>query len=235
MFRAKPIACKLTAQRYDEHCQQLHQRRLQTIKCSVDNKPPRRHDHVYRNLKREVLLEGTPSVVLLPAGGSACPAVDMTLLRVAERFSQIEHENRLLLKKVSGIMAKASVDNVNTSSKFAHSLNAGVRMQERERICRENEVGRAAQRGALPGLCADAFNCVRGGLQAMLKRLQEKPPHYSHAQWDTERKQAEKLLSSICEFPPIFVKKPRHPDRLPRIDSAQEVRPGMPHVPILGR
>lgn len=60
-----------------------------------------------------------------------------------DRYAQIERDNRLLLEKMSHIMRKGGVDNYNSSSKYAKSLNKGARKKELHKITRENQVGPA--------------------------------------------------------------------------------------------
>lgn len=56
--RALPKSNKITYQRYVDHCQKLHRKRLSKIKSNIDNKPPKVHKHLKRNLKREQMMEG---------------------------------------------------------------------------------------------------------------------------------------------------------------------------------
>ena len=65
-----------------------------------------------------------------------------------DRYAQIERDNRLLLEKMSHIMRKGGVDNYNSSSKYAKSLNKGARKKELHKITRENQVGGPGTLGA---------------------------------------------------------------------------------------
>ncbi len=59
----------------------------------------------------------------------------------AERFARIEHENRLLLSKMSDIMqGRKGIDNECEASKYTHSLNRDARKKELQRITAENQV-----------------------------------------------------------------------------------------------
>lgn len=62
-------------------------------------------------------------------------------LRQEDRYAQIERDNRLLLEKMSHIMRKGGVDNHNSTSKYAKSLNKGARKKELHKITTENQVG----------------------------------------------------------------------------------------------
>ncbi len=72
-----------------------------------------------------------------------CAAVALCLhiCCAAERYAQIEHENRILLSKMSDIVAgKSSVDCRAESAEYAHSLNREARRRELQRITEENLV-----------------------------------------------------------------------------------------------
>ena len=56
--RALPKSNKITYKRYVDKCQKLHRERLKKIKSTLDNKPPKKHKHLRRNLKREQMMEG---------------------------------------------------------------------------------------------------------------------------------------------------------------------------------
>jgi hypothetical protein len=91
-----------------------------------------------------------------------------------ERFSTIERENRILLEKMSHIMTHNTLDNHNTSVKYAHSLNREYRKRELYKITREN--------------------------MAILKRIQQSEPTYNHYKWEAERRDMEGLINNLCEF-----------------------------------
>ena len=101
------------------------------MKSSVDQKPPKGFGELRRNVKREQMTE--------------------------DRYAQIEHENRLLLSKMSDIMQKGSVDNVSQAWQYGHSLNRRNRKKELERITEAN--------------------------QHILRRIQGVTPYYNHWQW----------------------------------------------------
>jgi Hemingway/CFA97 len=59
----------------------------------------------------------------------------------SERYAQIEHENRLLLSKMSDIVAgKSAVESKTASGEYGHSLNREYRRRELQRITEENLV-----------------------------------------------------------------------------------------------
>ncbi|CAG9312223.1 unnamed protein product [Blepharisma stoltei] len=110
---------------------------------------------------------------------SSCPVTFGQLKRkpkkeqlVEDRYTEIERENRILLEKMSQIMqGKGS----RSESRNKKSLNQEKRRRDLVQITIENH--------------------------AMLKRLQDKQPSYNVHRWEEERKQVEKRLLNICEYP----------------------------------
>lgn len=68
--KANPVASKLLADVEIKKKQEAHRKRLASMKPSLDTKPPPEHKHLYRNAKKEQLMEGawTPSVTYNGAG-----------------------------------------------------------------------------------------------------------------------------------------------------------------------
>jgi hypothetical protein len=126
----------------------MHLKRLSSVKSSIDNKAPQKAPHLKKNLKKKQQME--------------------------DRFAVIERENQLLLEKMSYIMNTSSLDNKNTSLKFARSMNKQVRKANLEKITREN--------------------------QAILERIQAKEPVYNHVKWEQDREQTVKYLRNISEY-----------------------------------
>ncbi len=115
--------------------QELHRKKLKTMKASVDNAPPATMSlGARRNPKKEQLME--------------------------DRYAQIEHENRILLSKMSDIMQKGSIDNTCESWQYGHSLNRITRRKELERITKANG--------------------------DILRRIQGVEPYYDHWKWEDE-------------------------------------------------
>lgn len=77
-----------------------------------------------------------------------------------DRYAQIEHENRILLSKMSDIMQRAGVDNVSEAWQYGHSLNRITRRKELERITQQNG--------------------------EILRRIQSVTPYYDHWKWEDE-------------------------------------------------
>mmetsp|Transcript_11971 Transcript_11971/g.21212 ORF Transcript_11971/g.21212 Transcript_11971/m.21212 type:complete len:174 (+) Transcript_11971:117-638(+) len=146
--KAMPVGNKQCYQRHVQMCQDKHKQKLREMKCSIDNAPPKRHSHLHKNLKKEQLME--------------------------ERFAEIERDNRLLLEKMSYIMRHNSLDNVNTSTQYGHSLNKEQRKRELQRITKDN--------------------------QAILRRIQHSEPTYDHLSWLEEARRNEQYMKNICEL-----------------------------------
>ena len=108
-----PIGNKQCHARFVQRKLAQHKKKLQDMKCSIDNKEPKRHLHLRKNLKKEQLME--------------------------ERYAEIERDNRLLLEKMSYIMRHSSLRQDNDSQQYAHSLNREQRKRELQRITRENQ------------------------------------------------------------------------------------------------
>eukprot|EP00750_Incisomonas_marina_P033834 INCI998.1.p1 GENE.INCI998.1~~INCI998.1.p1 ORF type:complete len:190 (+),score=50.00 INCI998.1:167-736(+) len=144
----------------------LHLKRLANVKSSIDNKPPRKLPHLKKNLKKKQQME--------------------------ERFARIERENQLLLEKMSYIMNSSTLDNKNTSLRFARSMNKQNRKANLEKITREN--------------------------QAILERIQAKEPVYNHLKWEHERQQNVKYMQNISEYGDLPLER-RAPPKLEPMDE----------------
>lgn len=119
MHRALPTVNKLLSKKWEEKQKAELQRRIKTVKPSIDNKPPRQYTHLRANMKRAQMEE--------------------------ERYSAIEKHNRMLLAKMERIMKqKGTLD--NHTEVQAKSLNFFVRKKEMIRITSENLVRRLVGR-----------------------------------------------------------------------------------------
>jgi hypothetical protein len=76
--KCMPRVNKHLEDKWVKHCQELHRKKLRSMKASIDNKPPPKYVHLVQNLKKQQMDE--------------------------ERYSQIERDNYLLLDKMSYIM-----------------------------------------------------------------------------------------------------------------------------------
>eukprot|EP00003_Mantamonas_plastica_P023389 TRINITY_DN41_c0_g2_i1.p1 TRINITY_DN41_c0_g2~~TRINITY_DN41_c0_g2_i1.p1 ORF type:complete len:292 (+),score=109.87 TRINITY_DN41_c0_g2_i1:195-1070(+) len=153
VHRAPIIGNRRLHQYEIERAQKLHKQRLKKIKPSIDNSQPKTYNHLARNAKRTQLEE--------------------------ERLTKIEHDNKILLEKMSAILRQKNTLDNHRSGYRVQSLRKTLRKQELQRITEEN------------------LN--------LLKRIQQKEPHYNHLQWKQERKQNERMLKNICEYPPSLI------------------------------
>lgn len=146
--RAEPVGNKKLHKMEIQRRQDALKMRLATVRPSIDNAPPKTLGIKPRNLKKEQLLE--------------------------DRYSQIEHENRVLLSRMSGIMNKSAMDTVSEAWTYGHSLNRDRRRRELQRISEEN--------------------------LGILKRIQAVQPVYSAEKWEEERMLQEQLVEAISEY-----------------------------------
>lgn len=113
---------------------------------------------------------------------------------------------------MSEIMQKNTLDNMNGSLRYSHSLNKGHRQRQLKKITDENQVTNKNkqynenQRPArtLPPPPPPSHSpsvCCIPPRQAILRRIQAREPVYNHYQWEEERMQNEKYLRNIMEYP----------------------------------
>lgn len=146
------VGSQICAERVSKRNYDQHRARLASIKAHVDNQPPPMYPHLYQKLKKAQLEE--------------------------ERCSDIERDNRTLVKRMTGIMQRSGIDshaaNSSHNSNMA-SLNQVKRKQELAKITRENH--------------------------ALMKRIQESQPTYSHLQWEQDRERNEQMCERLCKYP----------------------------------
>lgn len=157
------IACgsKICAKRMEQRAHDLHRDRVRNIKKQVDTNEPGAiaMEHVRNNLKREQMLE--------------------------ERYSDIDRENRILLKKMSEIMKNPATPRDGPDSARSagpQSLNRDARKKELLRITKDN--------------------------QLILKRIQQAQPVYNHVEWEGWHKKKVSYLKNCAEYP-LVLKTPR--------------------------
>jgi hypothetical protein len=143
-----------------------HHKKLKAAKSTIDNKPPRYSGATpKRNLKKEQIS--------------------------AERYTDIERENRQLLEKMTKIMhEKNELSSSAIKTRQPHSLNIGYRQRELQRITSDN--------------------------LAILQRLKKAEPTYSAMQWEEDRLRHEHYLRNI-----VVHKLPDTPSRKERASSAK--------------
>lgn len=111
--RALPKSNKITYQRYVDKCQKLHRDRLKKIKSTLDNKAPKKHKHLRRNLKREQMMEGgcaacggggwehSTSPVAVQRLGTACVGVTLAASRRAFHVCVWQNASRRLSERTA--------------------------------------------------------------------------------------------------------------------------------------
>ena len=90
MHRAQPTANKLLTKKWHEQQHEIHQKRLREMKPTYNISEPKQYRHLYTKPKRVQMLEG-----------KSYPA---PLHPSAERYTEIERENRILLEKMTSIL-----------------------------------------------------------------------------------------------------------------------------------
>lgn len=148
MHRAQPVASQICTEKVNARSYNLHRQKLATVKPSIDNRPPKMYPHLYQKLKKAQVEE--------------------------ERCSEIERDNRTLVKRMTEIMQRGGLDNAKPSERVS-SLNKVRRRQELERITKENH--------------------------SLLKRIQERQPTYNHLEWEQDRERNELMCDRICRYP----------------------------------
>nr|CCA14215.1 conserved hypothetical protein [Albugo laibachii Nc14] len=111
--RAIPTLNKHTDSKYYQKCQEIHRKKLLTIKSTINNSEPHRPVHFGRNLKKEQMKE--------------------------ERYAAIDRENRILLEKMEQIMQNEAAEAKSASVRFGHSLNKDLRKRQLHKITQENQ------------------------------------------------------------------------------------------------
>ena len=112
MNRSFKSGNKVSSRRQLRRSQELHKKKLRNIKSTLDNKPPKRHNHLRKNRKKQQMMQ--------------------------DRFAKIERENQLLLEKMSFIMQNDTLDNKCKAATYSKSLNKERRRKELKRISEQN-------------------------------------------------------------------------------------------------
>lgn len=161
MDRAIPVGNKICSRRIQQREQDLHRDRIKNMKSQVDTRTPRvaTLEHVKVNLKKEQMME--------------------------DRYTEIDRDNRILLKKMTDIMKQQNAPSVTPRGPVSGgpvSLNKDARKKELLRITKEN--------------------------QTILRRIQQAQPVYNHVEWEDEHRKNGSYLKNRCEFP-LMLRTPR--------------------------
>ena len=143
-----PTANKCLSRTWELQRLQGHLVRLKETKAVLSTESPQVYPHLVHRAKKEQMME--------------------------ERYTQIEYENRILLKKMSKILRTSSTENLNKHFK-PKSLNAISRKKELKRIMDEN--------------------------QKILGAIQSRKPFYTRHDWDTHAQNHKGYRNTIMERP----------------------------------
>jgi hypothetical protein len=170
--------------------------RISAVKPSIDTAQPREFKHLQFNRKKAQLMEGLPLPPLFchhSAKLCRCFMRSLTATFISpiphavpshfppERFAQIDHDNQILLDRMSSIVeGRGSADIRRTRrAPGPASLNAATRKRELARITAEN--------------------------QAILRRIQERHPDYSRVKLQQEWAKTKRVMANLCVYPMLLV------------------------------
>ncbi|KND03166.1 uncharacterized protein SPPG_02227 [Spizellomyces punctatus DAOM BR117] len=166
-----PTCNKLLGRRWDMAKRKIHLQRLAKAKSSIDTSPPKEYPHLQHKLKKLQMQE--------------------------ERRAQIEHDNKILVDKMSSIMKleKKVFGQHPSPLRFAHSLNANRRQREVKKVNQDN--------------------------MAILERLEGRESFYKHEDQVKSRHQTIGYLCNIAAYPDRFIRLEEQYDRCAK-DSVTE-------------
>jgi len=147
MHRAPLVANRICDEKWQDRNFKIHRHKLMNIRPSVDNKQPPMYTHLYQKLKKAQMEE--------------------------ERCTQIERDNRTLVRRMTDIMQRSAIDTRN-DARFI-SLNKSSRRRNLMKVTNEN--------------------------QSLLKRIQQRQPTYNHLKWEQDRERNEQMCERICRYP----------------------------------
>ena len=208
----------LTQQRHRDRCQELHRKRLRGIKSNIDNKAPRRHNHLRRNLKKEQMLEGASSAPPRCAAGGAAKIARCVLrapppapraARVARqrprrtskprraRNSHHPHHahrptNPLSLPPLAERYARIERENRLLLEKMAGIMLKNTLDNRCESISYSHSLNKASRKRDLLRITRENARILHG--------IQTREPTYNHVKWEQERKVQEQYLRNISFF-----------------------------------
>ncbi|KAL4429319.1 hypothetical protein ABPG74_002305 [Tetrahymena malaccensis] len=150
MYRAQPIFNKICVDKELERKREIHRQKINNIQSTFRQKTPQNYsvDYKLNRLKKEQQHES--------------------------RYTEIERENRILLEKITHIMAKNTIQ-LNNRPGSPKSLN----IQNRKRFVQKVQV--------------DNFQ--------FLRRLQDQKSNYSVRQWEQDFQKNQEMVSKISSYP----------------------------------
>jgi E3 ubiquitin-protein ligase TRIP12 len=184
MHRGITKGNKICAKWDEQRRHDRHRERIRNIRPVTDTSEPfaLQMDHIRNNLKREQMLE--------------------------DRYSEIDRENRILLKKMSDIMKTQTTPRTMENCSGPVSLNRDARKKELLRITRDN--------------------------QHILKRIQQAQPIYNHIQWEAEHRKNQHYAMNCAEYPPQFISRQQMTPRSELLPLPAEDEP-LEYVPSTAR
>ena len=193
--------------------------RLARAKPSVETRAPPPALHLFRNAKREQVMEGAlraarhKQLPLLQRGQQQQPRLWRELVRLpraaarptdspafappmphararrtADTYARIEHENRLLLSKMSDIMTRGAGAGVGATAGAGAGACAGA--------------AAAMSRSLNRGLRAKELRRIEADNLRLLHRIQSVTPMIDHAQLEADRRRSAALAQSMSRFAP---------------------------------
>lgn len=145
MHGTTPVSNRICGRAWQVNAHEKHLKRKNTLKSFIDTTAPPVYPHLINRSKKEQMLE--------------------------EKYSRIEYENRLLLKKMSEIMRPKPAPRDDVFR--VRSLNCVARRKELQRIMDEN--------------------------QSILKRINTRKPNYSREEWAAHSNSHHAYLSNLRE------------------------------------
>ncbi|XP_046579891.1 titin homolog [Haliotis rubra] len=141
-YTKKPVASRILSKYEQERAYRLHRQKVSSVRHGIDNSPPKRYPHLLLRLKQ--------------------------IQKEEEKMAEVDHENKLLLQKMTQIMrTHGRIDNWNMEHE-PRSLNYPYKHKQLEKIAEEN------------------INIAR--------RLETVQPIYSKEEWEEEYQQRRYLM-----------------------------------------
>ncbi|XP_046366105.2 uncharacterized protein LOC124141953 isoform X2 [Haliotis rufescens] len=111
-YSNRPVASRILSKYEQERAYRLHRQKVSSVRHGIDNSPPKRYPHLILRLKQ--------------------------IQKEEEKMAEVDHENKLLLQKMTQIMrTHGRIDNWNLEHE-PRSLNYPYKHKQLEKIAEEN-------------------------------------------------------------------------------------------------
>ncbi|XP_067680804.1 uncharacterized protein [Haliotis asinina] len=111
-YTKRPVASRILSKYEQERAYRLHRQKVSNVRHGIDNSPPKRYPHLILRLKQ--------------------------IQKEEEKMAEVDHENKLLLQKMTQIMrTHGRIDNWNLEHE-SRSLNYPYKHKQLEKIAEEN-------------------------------------------------------------------------------------------------